>query len=71
MGAWRLLRNWLVHRDGNAEEQYFRKAEALARLLDSRPGDPEITTQGVLLLMERLHSLTVIVKGIIANGAQG
>ncbi len=62
MGAWRLLRNWLVHQDGNAEEQYFRKAEALARLLDSRPGEPEITTQGVLLLMERLYSLTVIVN---------
>lgn len=62
MGAWRLLRNWLVHRSGRAEEQYFDKAEALAGLLNSRPAEPEITTQGVLLLMERLQSLTVIVN---------
>ena len=62
MGEWRLLRNWLVHRDGDAEEQYYRKAETLARLLDSRPGEPGITTQGVLLLMEQLRSLTVIVN---------
>ena len=62
MGAWRLLRNWLVHRDGNAEKQYFRRAEALTRLLSSRPEEPEITTQGVLLLMDRLQSLMVIVN---------
>ena len=52
----------MVHRDSDAEEQYFRRSDALARLLDSRPGAPEITTQGVLLLMERLRSLTVIVN---------
>ncbi len=62
MGAWRLLRNWLVHRDGNAEKQFFRRARPMAQLLNSRPGTPEITTQGVLLIMERLQSLAVIVN---------
>ena len=62
MGAWRLLRNWLVHGSGRAEKQYFDKAEALAGLLNSRPAEPEITTQGILLLVERLQSLTVIVN---------
>ena len=62
MGQWRLVRNWLVHRDSDAEEQYFRRADAMARLLDSRPGVPEITAQGVLLLMDRLRALAVIVN---------
>ena len=62
MGAWRLLRNWLVHGDGDAEETYFRRADALAQLLESQRGEPEIATRGVLLLMERLRSLAVIVN---------
>ena len=62
MGQWRLLRNWLVHRDGDAEEQYFRKADALAQLLDSRHGEPAITPGGVLALIKRLRSLAVIVN---------
>ena len=63
MGDWRGLRNWLIHRGAkDAEDDYFGKAKELPCLLDSRRGEPRVTTREVLLLMERLRVLTVIVN---------
>ena len=62
MGDWRRLRNWLVHKDGDAEKQYFDAGEGLARHLGSRRGEPEISTSEVVKLIEQLRSLVVIVN---------
>ncbi len=62
MGDWRRLRNWLVHKDGDAEKQYFDAGEGLARHLGSRRGEPEISTSEVFKLIEQLRSLVVIVN---------
>ena len=62
MGDWRRLRNWLVHPNDSTEEDYFNNAQALSEALGSQRGRPEITAGGVLVLMERLNSLTVVVN---------
>ena len=61
-GDWRRLRNWLVHKDGDAEKQYFDALGGLAGHLGSRRGEPEVTTPEVFKLMELLSSLVVIVN---------
>ena len=61
-GDWRRLRNWLVHKDGDAEKQYFNALGGLAGHLGSRRGEPEVTTPEVFKLMELLSSLVVIVN---------
>ena len=64
MGEWRLLRNCLEHPalGGDAEQQYFNRAKALARLLGSEPGKPEITVGGAFLLMDQLNVLRITVN---------
>ena len=63
MGDWRRLRNWLIHRGARGtEDDYFGKAKELPCLLDSRRGEPKVTTREVLLLVERLRILTVVVN---------
>ena len=62
LGGWRCLRNWLVHKDGDAEEQYFDAEGGLAGYLGSRRGEPEVTTPQVFKLMDLLSSLLVIVN---------
>ena len=64
MGEWRLLRNWLEHpaSGGDAEQQYFNRAEALVRLLGSQRGKPEITVGDAFLLMDRLNALSITVN---------
>ena len=62
MGDWRRLRNWLLHKDGDAEEQYFNDVEGMAGHLGSQSGEPEVTTPEVIKLMELLSSLVVIVN---------
>lgn len=55
----RLLRNWLIHPTADAERQYFRSAIQLPALLRSQPGKPEITFDGILILMHELNDLTI------------
>ena len=62
MGDWRHLRNWLLHKDSKAEEQYFNAVGGMAGHLGSQRGEPEVTTAQVFKLMEWLSSLAVIVN---------
>ncbi len=62
LGDWRHLRNWILHKDGDAEERYFNAAEGLARHLGSQRGEPEVSTPEVMKLMGLLSSLVVIVN---------
>ena len=62
LGDLRLLRNWLLHKDGDAEGKYFNSAAGLARHLGSRRGEPEVSTPEVMKLMRLLSSLVVIVN---------
>ena len=63
MGEWRHLRNWLIHPVENTEQEYFKNAKMLAKVLrDMRPGNPEVKAGMVFPLMGYLNSLHVIVN---------
>ena len=62
MGDWRHLRNWLVHRSRNTENDYFDKAKILSHALDMQPGDPSLTANGVATLMQHLNHMQVDVN---------
>ena len=59
MGDWGRLRHWLLYQSKKSEEDYFRGASELARALGSRRGVPEVTPEGVMLLVKCLDSLEV------------
>lgn len=62
MGDWGRLRNWLLHKDGRAEIQYFGKAPNMVTRLNSSRGQPEVTAAGVSDLMSMLRHLVVVVR---------
>ena len=62
MGNWRRLRNWLLHKDGEAEQQYFHAAAGLAQYLEPCPGVPEVSASDVVKLMGLLSSLEIKVS---------
>lgn len=59
MGEWRLLRNWVIHRSQDAEDDFFQKATALANALDLQRGNLSLTANVVLHLAQRLNNLQI------------
>ena len=62
MGEWRHLRNWLVHRTENSEQQFFDKAKMLARLLSMQRNEPWLTADHVFALVQLLNQMQVQVN---------
>ena len=62
MGEWRHLRNWLVHRTENSEQQFFDKAKTLARLLGMQRNEPLLTADKIFALMQLVNRMQVQVN---------
>ena len=48
MGEWRLLRNWIIHRSKDAEDDFFQKAKTLANVLGLQRGNLSLTANNVM-----------------------
>ena len=62
MGNWRYLRNWIMHRTEEAERKYFKNAKGLTQLLGSQPGEPNLTSDKVFILMQHLNRMSIDVN---------
>ena len=62
MGEWRHLRNWLVHRTETAEQDFFKQAKTLPRLLGMQRNEPYLTADMVFTLMQHLNRMQVDVN---------
>ena len=62
MGEWRLLRNWIIHRSRDAEDDFFERAKSLATALGLQRGNPSLTADNVLNLMARLNNMRIEVN---------
>ena len=62
IGEWRRLRNWLVHRNKDAEDEFFGNAVKLPGLLELRREDPGLTAGMVYVLMRELNRMQVDVN---------
>ena len=63
MGHWRLLRNWILHPDRKAEEEFFTKSDKFAEGLGLQPGmKPEVTSAMVAELANQLNSISITVN---------
>ena len=71
MGDWRRLRHWMLYQSERSERRFFRGAEYLAKALNSKEGIPEVTLEGVILLVRCIDSLEIKVdpngQGFLAN----
>lgn len=59
MGEWRLLRNWIIHRSKNAEDDFYQRAKTLAKVLGLRRGNLSLTANNVLHLVQRLNNMQI------------
>ena len=59
MGEWRLLRNWIIHRSKDAEDDFFERAQALADALGLQRGNLSLTANNVMLLVQRLNNMRI------------
>ncbi len=59
MGEWRLLRNWIIHRSQDAEDDFFERAHTLAGALALQRGDPSLTAGSVLVLVRHLNNMRI------------
>ena len=62
MGEWRLLRNWIIHRSEDAEDDFFRRARTLANALGLERGELSLTVNNVLPLVQRLNNMRIEVN---------
>ncbi len=59
MGEWRLLRNWIIHRSKDAEDDFFEKASPLASALGLQRGNLSLTANNVMHLVRRLNNMRI------------
>ena len=59
MGEWRLLRNWIIHRSKDAEEDFFQRAKFLANVLGLQRGNLSLTANNVMHLVQRLNNMQI------------
>ena len=59
MGEWRLLRNWIIHRSKDAEDDFFQKAKTLANVLGLQRGNLSLTANNVLVLVRHLNNMKI------------
>ena len=59
MGEWRLLRNWIIHRSKDAEDDFFQKANTLANVLGLQRGNLSLTANNVMYLVQRLNNMRI------------
>ena len=59
MGEWRLLRNWIIHRSKDAEDDFFQRAKTLARVLGLQRGNLSLTANNVMHLVRRLNNMQI------------
>ncbi len=59
MGEWRLLRNWIIHRSKDAEDDFFQKAKTLANVLGLQRGNLSLTANNVMHLVQRLNNMLI------------
>lgn len=59
MGEWRLLRNWIVHRSTDAEDDFFQKAARLADALGLQRGNLSLTANKVIHLVQMLNNMRI------------
>ena len=62
MGEWRLLRNWIIHRSKDAEDDFFKRAQTLANALGLKRGNLSLTVNNILHLVQRLNNMTIEVN---------
>ena len=59
MGEWRLLRNWIIHRSKDAEDDFFQKARTLASVLGLQRGSLSLTASNVFVLVQHLNNMKI------------
>ena len=59
MGEWRLLRNWIIHRSKNAEDDFFQKGKTLVNVLGLQRGNLSLTANNVIHLVQRLNNMQI------------
>ena len=59
MGEWRLLRNWIIHRSKDAEDDFFKRAQTLVVALGLHRGNLSLTASNVLVLVRHLNNMKV------------
>ena len=59
MGEWRLLRNWIIHRSKDAEDDFFERAHTLADALALQRGNLSLTASNVLVLVQHLNNMKI------------
>ncbi len=59
MGEWRLLRNWIIHRSKDAEDDFFQRAKTLANVLGLQRGNLSLTANNVMHLVQRLNNMRI------------
>ena len=62
MGEWRLLRNWIIHRSKDAEDDFFEKASTLASVLGLQRGSLSLTANNIMHLVQRLNNMRIEVN---------
>ena len=59
MGEWRLLRNWIIHRSKDAEDDFFKRAQTLVVALGLQRGNLSLTASNVLVLVRYLNNMKI------------
>ena len=62
MGEWRLLRNWIIHRSRDAEDDFFKRAQSLAVTLGLQRGNLSLTASNVLVLVQHLNNMKIAIN---------
>ena len=59
MGEWRLLRNWIIHRSKDAEDNFFKRAQTLVVALGLQRSNLSLTASNVLVLVRHINNMKI------------